>query len=1748
MLLSTTPFNTEFLVNVTVPNDQQFSSNSDRSFAVTPEGSLFVAWTQTATSQTESTAIQPLEQVAGPSVMARMVDSQGNPQGNEISVSTTPCESAGSPVAGAAGNSGFVVVWESVGNPLDPSGSGVFARLIGPDGTPQGNEFRINQTTLGDQSDPTVAWLSPTRFAVAWAGAGTGDDQGVFARVFDSSGAPLTDELALATTTTGVQHEPALVSLPNVGFEVAWSGAGAGDTSGVFARPFNFAGQPLAEPFRVNSTTTGAQQSPAIARNGSGSIVWIAWQSDGNSEDLSGWGIELRQFTSTGAPLTNELLVNQTTEGNQQDPVVVGFTEETFVVAWNGNGPGDDDGIFLREISATGNPLTNEFRANISAAGSQRYPALRPHRGTYSIAWSGNGIGDDSGVFIPGIAAGDTTLPVVAAQLANDTGSSPNDRITSDPAVNGTAVDNLAVLTLVVVVEGPTPGTGNITDLLQPGGTFTLTRARLAQIVGNTLADGDYRLRFTASDAAGNTSQVADVILTLDTSIVAPTVALANDTGSSSNDRLTSDPTIAGTAADTNGIAALEAAFDTGGLLAFQNITGKLVNGSYVLGSSDLAGIFGGPLADGVYTLDVRIRDTAGNVSTSIALTFIAFTLDTNVLLPTLALVNDTGTSSTDRITSDPTISGNAADPNGIAQIEAAVNTGVGTPIFHDITASLAGNVYTLSAADLTTLLGAPLGDGDSTLLVRARDNAGNLSGAATLSFTLDRGIAAPTIGLANDTGESGSDLVTSDPTIIGVAADPGGIAALEAAFDDGINAPVFVDVTNTLLGSTYTLAPADLDALFGSPLVDATYTLLVRSRDNAGNASSAAGLTFTLLTTDSGTTLVEGSAFDVTRVQSVTVPVQPSNLVLRFDSLVFDTTSQGTIKDAFEVAFVDAGNRSLVQTIGLGQSAFFNISEGQLPNLASGVSLNNGTVTLSLAGLQPGMTGTLIFRLVNNDRDQTTQVHLNDIRFQNSTNTSPPVSSHTAPGRAAVPTIDFTSLSVVTTSFAAQYAQTTFDDEGETLFADVRLQNAGTYPVHTPLVAVIEHISDPSIFVIDPDGFTPEGAPYFDFSRLSVSPTVTPGSATGFRTIAFHDVKHRQFTYDLKVLGQLNRAPSITSQPVTEALTGFPYVYQATATDADNDLLTFTLLTGPAGMAVDPASGLVTWTPQPGDLGNQDLLLEVTDGHGGVTQQSYTIATIAAAPNRPPLFTSTPMIEAFVNTPYIYRATASDPDYDPLSFTLTSGPAGMEIDAATGLVSWQPMGNQTGTQSVVLSVDDGNGGTASQAYQMVSRAEPGNTSPVIISQPVLRFDVPRFPNPASGDVNPASLNLDLGVGDSVTRTVSLTLPAAPPVTPPPHQTFPLTLGSTVSGAISASFAQDDYTFTLAAPALLYFDSLTNSSGLAWTLVGPADTAVSSRPLNSAENSNPVLNLTAGDYTLTVVGLDEAQASYQFRLSDLAQAGAIALGTPLSSTLDPANETDLYRFTAAAGDRFYFDAQTRSGATNAIWRLVDPFGNNIFNQVFNTSELVDVVTLPRPGLYTLLLEGSIADTGTGTYTINAQPVTPISQALNLGDLVNGSIAAAGEEDPYTFSLATPSLLYFDALTSIPSPRWTLTGPAGTAVSFQPFSTGSDRVLNLPAGDYTLTLDRVSDTTGAYQFRLSDLASAAIPTLTPGTPQSSALNPGNETDLYRITASAGDRLFFDSQGISPHSSDPFVRIRENLPKNLKSPAYSRCLMR
>src|SRR5258708_28531950 len=91
-------------------------------------------------------------------------------------------------------------------------------------------------------------------------------------------------------------------------------------------------------------------------------------------------------------------------------------------------------------------------------------------------------------------------------------------------------------------------------------------------------------------------------------------------------------------------------------------------------------------------------------------------------------------------------------------------------------------------------------------------------------------------------------------------------------------------------------------------------------------------------------------------------------------------------------------------------------------------------------------------------------------------------------------------------------------------------------------------------------------------------------------------------------------------------------------------------------------------------------------------------------------------------------------------------------------------------------------------------------------------------------------------------------------------------------------------------------------------------------PYTTLFRSPPIaFDLAAGDYTITFDGVGTTTGTYSFRLDDLAQASSVTQTTQVNAPLHPATSTHVYKITAAAEQRFYFDITSLSCTTTPYW-------------------------------------------------------------------------------------------------------------------------------------------------------------------------------------------------------------------------------------
>ena len=147
------------------------------------------------------------------------------------------------------------------------------------------------------------------------------------------------------------------------------------------------------------------------------------------------------------------------------------------------------------------------------------------------------------------------------------------------------------------------------------------------------------------------------------------------------------------------------------------------------------------------------------------------------------------------------------------------------------------------------------------------------------------------------------------------------------------------------------------------------------------------------------------------------------------------------------------------------------------------------------------------------------------------------------------------------------------------------------------------------------------------------------------------------------------NSPPTITSTPVTLATEGLLYSYEVDGEDQNTgDTLTYSLKKSPTGMNIDPATGLVQWTPTSAQGGNHPVTVRVKDNGGLSDTQRFKVAV--GIVNEAPKIKSSPITRATEEQRYSYDIDAKDPDTgDTLTYSLEAAPTGMNINPATGLI-----------------------------------------------------------------------------------------------------------------------------------------------------------------------------------------------------------------------------------------------------------------------------------------------------------------------------------------------------------------------------------------------------------------------------------------------------------------------------------------------
>jgi hypothetical protein len=231
-------------------------------------------------------------------VFGQFFDSSGAKVGAEFQVSADTTNDESQPAVARARNGNFMVVWTRT----DASSQEVFGQRLDRSGKRIGAEIPINTHTTGFQSQPSIAVDTSGNFVVAWSDL-EGSSSNIFGQRFDRSGARVGSEFQVNTDTTGFQGSPKIID-DGLGFVAVWAGSGSDDPVGIFARRQRL--YPFALAVDSNSRSGTASDQNGVLEPGETGLVETSWFNVGAGSFASLAGTASSLFGPSGHYFLND--------------------------------------------------------------------------------------------------------------------------------------------------------------------------------------------------------------------------------------------------------------------------------------------------------------------------------------------------------------------------------------------------------------------------------------------------------------------------------------------------------------------------------------------------------------------------------------------------------------------------------------------------------------------------------------------------------------------------------------------------------------------------------------------------------------------------------------------------------------------------------------------------------------------------------------------------------------------------------------------------------------------------------------------------------------------------------------------------------------------------------------------------------------------------------------------------------------------------------------------------------------------------------------------------------------------------------------------------------------------------------------------------------------------------------------------------------------------------------------------------
>ncbi|ECH8970663.1 Ig-like domain repeat protein, partial [Salmonella enterica subsp. enterica] len=470
----------------------------------------------------------------------------------------------------------------------------------------------------------------------------------------------------------------------------------------------------------------------------------------------------------------------------------------------------------------------------------------------------------------------DTILsePTITLDSADD--SAAGDNITN-VKMPGFTLGNIDADVTKVVVTVAHDGKNQQIELIKNGGVWRFTP-------GAAWTDGDYTLTVKVEDKAGNTNYSAPLTVTIDTQTSIDRIELLNDTGIV-GDNLTNEARPQFHITVPTDVNSVQLSLDGG--INWVNAT--------LTSDGVWEYIWPTDLVENTYTLTVKATDVAGNTATET----LNFIIDTTLSTPTITLdsADDSGTANDNKT--------NVKTPGFII---GGIDSDVTQVVVQVMRDGHSEEVeLTQTNGQWRFVPGSAWTDGDYTLTVTVKDEAGNIRHSAPLTVTIDTQIAIDHIELVNDSGIPNDNLTNEARPHFQVTV-PTDVNVVRLSIDGG----------KTWFNATQSATPGVWDYTWLADVGEGKHTLTVEATDKAGNKTTQQ-LDFIVDTLLSEPTIVLDSTDDSgTKGDNLTNVNKPTFLLGNIDAdarYVTVEVQHGGTKEVLTATKDATGNWSVTPT-----------------------------------------------------------------------------------------------------------------------------------------------------------------------------------------------------------------------------------------------------------------------------------------------------------------------------------------------------------------------------------------------------------------------------------------------------------------------------------------------------------------------------------------------------------------------------------------------------------------------------------------------------------------------------------------------------------------------------------------------------------------------------------------------------------------------------------------------------------------